>query len=282
MLQTRQAGDATVSLHLRARCSDCVEAADWDQSSPVFVSPLEPESGVYLLQGGRSVQRIQCRSILWLLAAASVNCAGDDRFQAKVVRVADGDTITVLRGREPIKIRLHGIDAPENGQPFGNRAKQFVVDLAVGKVVTVRPRDIDRYGRMVADVILPDGQSLGHDIVGAGFAWGFRYAANDNPLAAIERDARLARRGLWADAKPTPPWEWRHTRGGETQAMVEGPRAPRLQPAASAPIIGNRWSRIYHEPSCPGYHDIAPKNRVPFASREAAERAGYRLARNCP
>jgi hypothetical protein len=50
----------------------------------------------------------------------------------------------------------------------------------------------------------------------------------------------------------------------------------------TAPILGSRRSRIYHWPGCPNYNDISPKNRVPFQTREEAERAGYRAARNCP
>ena len=78
-------------------------------------------------------------------------------YTAKVVGIADGDTITVLRDREPVKVRLHGIDCPEGRQGFGDRARELTGNLAFGKVVTVRPVDVDRYGRTVAEVILPDG-----------------------------------------------------------------------------------------------------------------------------
>jgi micrococcal nuclease len=84
--------------------------------------------------------------------------AGD--FSGRVVGISDGDTITVMHDGRAEKIRLYGIDAPEKGQAFGNRAKQFVAALAFGKKVKVEARDQDRYGRTVADVILPDGRNL--------------------------------------------------------------------------------------------------------------------------
>jgi endonuclease YncB( thermonuclease family) len=73
-----------------------------------------------------------------------------------------------------VKIRLHGIDAPESGQDFGSRAKQTASELAFGKEVTIRPLDTDRYGRTVADVILPDGRSMNREMVAQGLSWWYR------------------------------------------------------------------------------------------------------------
>jgi micrococcal nuclease len=79
--------------------------------------------------------------------------------------------------------------------------------LAFGKeVVTVKVRDKDRYGRTVADVILPDGKSLNHELVRAGYAWWFRkYAPHDRELEQLEKEAREAKRGLWSDPHAIPP-----------------------------------------------------------------------------
>jgi micrococcal nuclease len=104
----------------------------------------------------------------------------------------------------------HGIDAPEKGQAFSNRAKQYVSDLVFGKEVAVRVGGQDRYGRIIGEVFLADGRYVNHEIVGAGFAWWFRrYAPDDRTLAKLESEAREARRGLWADRDPMPPWEFR-------------------------------------------------------------------------
>jgi len=120
-------------------------------------------------------------------------------FRGKVVAVTDGDTITVLHDGRSEAVRLNGIDAPEKGQAFGERAKQFTASLAFGKVVSVRAKDLDRYGRTIADVILSDGRGLNQEVVRAGYAWWFRRYSADYRLANLEAEARAARVGLWAD-----------------------------------------------------------------------------------
>ncbi len=134
-------------------------------------------------------------------------------FTGRVVGVADGDTITVLHNGKGERIRLHGIDCPEKRQAFGNRAKQFTSTLVFGNTVTVQVVDRDRYGRTVAEVLLPDGRSLNRELVRAGFAWWYwRYTPDNETLAQLEREARGAKRGLWADPHAVPPWEWRGMR----------------------------------------------------------------------
>lgn len=130
-------------------------------------------------------------------------------FSGRVVGVHDGDTITVLRDDHAEKIRLAEIDCPELRQAFGTRAKQFTSGLVFGKTVTVHARERDRYGRTVGEVILPDGRSLNRELVAAGFAWQYTKYSKDKELARIETEARQAKRGLWADARPVPPWEFR-------------------------------------------------------------------------
>ncbi len=130
-------------------------------------------------------------------------------FTGRVVGVSDGDTITVLHNGKGERIRLHGIDCPEKRQAFGKRAKQFTSTLVFGKTVTVQVVDRDRYGRTVGEVLLPDGRSLNHELVRAGLAWMYRRYTNDQSLSDLEEEARVARRGLWADPHAVPPWEWR-------------------------------------------------------------------------
>ena len=109
-----------------------------------------------------------------------------EQFAGKVIGVADGDTIEVLRDHRPVTLRLNGIDAPEGGQAFGTRARQFVASLVFGQTVTVIEHGTDRYGRMIADVVLPDGRVLNREVVGAGFAWWFRQYSTDQSLGALE------------------------------------------------------------------------------------------------
>ena len=77
----------------------------------------------------------------WALLLAQPACAD---FTGKVVKVADGDTITVLHGSEQIKIRLAGIDAPEKAQPFGSAARQSMSEMLFGKEVRVVEQGRDR------------------------------------------------------------------------------------------------------------------------------------------
>ena len=110
---------------------------------------------------------------LWVFLSSSSAYAVD--FQAKVIHIADGDTITVLNNsNEKIKIRLNGIDCPEKAQAYGNKAKQFTKDLVHGERVTIKAYDTDRYGRTIGDVILEDGRSLNHELVKEGYAWRYR------------------------------------------------------------------------------------------------------------
>jgi endonuclease YncB( thermonuclease family) len=121
--------------------------------------------------------------------------------------------LDVLRAGKAVRVRLHGIDTPEKAQAFGTRARQFSSALAFQQTVTVRVTDIDRYGRLVGEVVLPDGRSLHQELVRAGLAWWSRpYAPDDTTLAQLEAEARAAQRGLWADAAPVPPWAWRKAR----------------------------------------------------------------------
>lgn len=106
-------------------------------------------------------------------ASSKRPCFAD--FSGKVIGVIDGDTIDVLNKKTPIRIRLQGIGCPEKGQAFGKRAKQAASALAFGKEVTEHGKG--KYGRTIADVILPDGASLNQELVKQGWCWWFRKSA---------------------------------------------------------------------------------------------------------
>jgi endonuclease YncB( thermonuclease family) len=199
----------------------------------------------------------------------------------KVVGVSDGDTITVLdAAKQQHKIRLEGIDAPESNQDYGSRAKQSLSDLVFGKVVTVTISKKDKYGRTLGRVTL-DGKDIGQEQIKRGMAWFYRAYQAELPenIAAMyelgEVRAKAEKRGLWADASPIPPWDFRR---GKTA------KAPGLKPTTTATgaIIGNRNSKIYHLPNCPDYSKVSERNQVPFKTEAEAQAAGYRKAKNCP
>ncbi len=162
---------------------------------------------------------------LLLLAA----CERPGEFSGAVGAIADGDTITVLHSGKQEKVRLYGIDCPEKKQAFGARARQFTGELAFRKKVTVLVKDRDRYGRTVGEVVLPDGRVLNRELVRAGLAWWYRqYAARATELGRLQDEARAARRGLWADPKCIPPWEFRN-KGRAKSAAVHEARPPQTE-----------------------------------------------------
>ncbi len=144
-----------------------------------------------------------------LLSLSHTACARE--LHGRVVGIGDGDTLTLLTGtREEVRVRLAGIDTPERGQPFGDRARQALSDLAFGRQVRVVVADTDRYGRTVGRVFA-GGLDVNADLVRSGAAWVFRRYSDDPELLRLEAEARAARRGLWAlpEAERVPPWEWR-------------------------------------------------------------------------
>ncbi len=111
------------------------------------------------------------RSLVVLLLALCSSTAWADVLEGRVVGVADGDTITLLdSNRQQHRIRLAGIDAPEKKQPFGQRSKQHLADLAFGKDAKADCYKIDRYGRDVCNVYV-SGKDVGLAQVDAGLAW---------------------------------------------------------------------------------------------------------------
>lgn len=128
--------------------------------------------------------------------------------QGTVVRIADGDTITVLVDRQQIRVRLRSIDAPERGQDFSQRSRQALADLIFGKEVRVETHGKDRYGRVIGDVFV-SGKLVNDIMVQEGWAWNYVKYSKSVRIAQLEREARETKRGLWAGNNPVPPWEYR-------------------------------------------------------------------------
>ena len=64
-----------------------------------------------------------------------------------------------------LNVSASGIDCPEKGQAYGQKAKQAASALVSGKEVTLQTYGKDRYGRTLADVLLPDGTNVNHALV---------------------------------------------------------------------------------------------------------------------
>lgn len=141
-----------------------------------------------------------------------------ETIKGRVVGVADGDTVSVLdASKTQHKIRLAGIDAPEKAQAYGQRSKESLSELVFDRMVTVETTKRDRYGRSVGTVRV-DGLDANLEQIKRGMAWHYKaYEREQSPqerrdYAAAEVAAREARLGLWKDAQPVPPWDFRYTR----------------------------------------------------------------------
>ncbi|MFA5488546.1 MAG: thermonuclease family protein [Candidimonas sp.] len=139
----------------------------------------------------------------------------------KVVNVADGDTFTLLADGRQQRVRLASIDAPEQskdakrrGQPMASASRKALAVLLAGKTVTAQCYEKDRYSRHICNVPLEDGRIVNRVMVQDGLAWanmeGRGKFMRDPALHALERDARQARKGLWAVGNPVAPWAWRY------------------------------------------------------------------------
>jgi endonuclease YncB( thermonuclease family) len=188
-------------------------------------------------------------SVTLAILLGSALAAEPETFTARVVGVSDGDTLTVLDSvKVQTKIRLHGIDAPESSQDFGTRAKETLSGKVFGKEIRLVKRDVDRYGRVVADVFVGE-RLINRELVAEGWAWHYvKYAPKDDALAKAEKEARAAKRGLWADAAPVAPWDFR-------------------KPPERAEVVGmvymNATGERYHRANC--RHLNASAKAVPIA-----------------
>jgi endonuclease YncB( thermonuclease family) len=157
-------------------------------------------------------------SLLFLILTGADASAGQI-IQGMVRAVFDGDTLLLATpDRSRLRVRLYGIDAPETakpdrpGQPFGAIARRTLMYKIMGRQISAEIMESDQYRRSVA-IIRYAGRDINYEMLDEGMAWAYRpyltgTYATEYPGA--ERAARSRRRGLWRDADPLPPWEFRH------------------------------------------------------------------------
>jgi endonuclease YncB( thermonuclease family) len=181
------------------------------------------------------------RLIALLIVSSALAVLGQDRFEAtsctrglgqepvrgRTIGVTDGDTIKVLTAaKQQVRVRIAFVDAPEKGQPFGQAAKAAMSELVFDKDVELLPHSIDRYGRLVARVIV-EGQDAGLELLKQGLCWVYnRYIGQaridiEAGYRAAEALARSDNLGLWQDPSPVPPWEWRKDEKERSRALQE-------------------------------------------------------------
>jgi endonuclease YncB( thermonuclease family) len=134
-------------------------------------------------------------------------------MKGKAVKIADGDTFTLLvNDHEQVRIRIDGIDAPEKGQAFGNRAKEYLSGMILGEMLTVCVTKTDRYGRSIGKVSTPSIEDVGLEMIKAGYAWQYRDYNKEQSYEEAEILARKNRNGLWLDKNPIRPQDFRKAR----------------------------------------------------------------------
>lgn len=161
---------------------------------------------------------------------------------ARVVEVHDGKTITVENTGRLIKVTLKIADAPERNQPFGDAARQHLAGLILGRQVTVEYTGLGAGAMLIARVFC-DERDIGLQMIRDGAAWYDRRLENE--LSAAERlvysdseqAARNERRGIWQEAAPVPPWEWRR-KSSQNRASYMSVTAPKKTVTAGAAISG--------------------------------------------
>ena len=130
----------------------------------------------------------------------------------KVIRVADGDTLTILdASNRQTKIRLYGVDAPESAQDFGNKSREKLASLVAGKNIAVTVVDVDQYGRSVSRINV-DGKEVAEEMLQAGMVWlytSYCQIPECKYWKTLETRARKAKVGLWANPSAQKPWKWR-------------------------------------------------------------------------
>lgn len=133
-----------------------------------------------------------------------------ESFKALVIGVYSGDSIVVsLENKKQIKVRLDGIDCPELDQEYGDSAKLAIVALCFKKNVRIDKAGIDTYGRTLAFVYVND-ICVNKELIRLGLAWHYKQYNDDPELAKLEDDARNNKVGLWRQANPEAPWDFRH------------------------------------------------------------------------
>lgn len=155
--------------------------------------------------------RAACLVVLLLSVAGTVRAG---TLEARVVRVVDGDTITVQSGRRELTVRLLYIDAPEHDQPFGREARRSLEQLVRLDRVRLETRGRDKYGRTLGRVVrVADGLDVNLAQVERGLAWSYSRSEARVEFDRAEATARRSRRGLWAEARPISPRTWRRSHG---------------------------------------------------------------------
>jgi endonuclease YncB( thermonuclease family) len=145
-------------------------------------------------------------ALLTLVVFAS---SGAAQQTLTVSRITDGDTVRgYLESGNEVRVRLTGIDAPEDDQPYGDQATAALAEMIGNGDLQMLVTDVDRYGRIVA-LLFKSGKNLNLAMIERGCAWHYEKYYPSAEFARVEREARINRAGLWRQSDPIAPWDWR-------------------------------------------------------------------------
>ncbi len=156
----------------------------------------------------------------WYLGVIATTCtlmfttASADTFTGRVVEITDGDTLTLLVGRQHRKIKIAAIDAPERYQAWGDQSRTNLSRLALNQTTVATCTQLDRWGNNICKLTV-NKLDIGLEQIKDGMAWWFRQDANEqtaevqSAYGSAELLAKLKRLGLWRDTNPVPPWSFR-------------------------------------------------------------------------
>ena len=131
----------------------------------------------------------------------------------KIIGIKDGDTVVIIDANNiQTTLRLAEVDCPEKAQAFGTKAKQFTSNAVYLKQIKYEVTDTDRYGRSIAKIYYDDNKYLSAEIIKNGFGWQYKQYSTSKLLAKLEQEARQNKRGLWVDANPVYPSDFRKSK----------------------------------------------------------------------
>ncbi len=177
----------------------------------------------------KGIQLLICAALLCLCGLARA-----EEFSGKVIAVIDGDTLLVLRDGRPVKVRLAEIDAPEKAQPFGMAAQKSLSEMVKGEKVKVVSNAVDDYGRLVGHIYVGEF-NVNNEQVRRGMAWEYSRFHSNKELMALQQEAQRAKRGLWAEANPIEPSQWRKQHPDASAKQRGASASPDHAPTTSTP-----------------------------------------------
>ena len=148
---------------------------------------------------------------VWFLSSLLAYCANCPA-QPVLEKVLDGDTVIIREEAQSYHLRLLDIDAPELHQDYGKQSKRSLAQLCLNASISVQPQGQDRYGRTLG-YLFCGNTDASQSQVALGMAWFNQRYSNRTTLSELQQQAQQQGLGLWQEANPMPPWQWRKLHG---------------------------------------------------------------------